>query len=237
MTVVTNCVIVAVDDSPASRAAHCWAAAYARATATDLCAVHVLDWPIGLVGHPSEPRTRLSVPARQVTASYRHRLYRVLDAVDTETTTAPTTDAAHAAAESTLHFAQGPVGEVLVRLSAHATLLVIGTREPNHGGQRFVTGSASHYCVSHAAWPRGDGPRAVGVRHGWRDRCPAAARPLADGVLRGPLGRSPIRWRPAAPVRCWLPLPCLYPRPVRRGTLDARQPSSVYSAKRKLISA
>ncbi len=79
MTEAKNCVIVAVDDSPASRAAHRWAASYARATATDLCAVHVLDWPIGLVGHPGEPRTRLYVPARQVAPSYRHRLFFFID--------------------------------------------------------------------------------------------------------------------------------------------------------------
>ncbi len=154
MTVVKNCVIVAVDDSPASRAAHRWAASYARATATDLVAVHVLDWPIGLVGPAGEPRTRLHVPASQVDPTYRDRLQRVLDDADNRVDTDTEMDAAsHPQAGSTLHFAQGPVGEVLVRLSTHATLLVIGTREPHRGGQRFVTGSASHYCVSHATCP------------------------------------------------------------------------------------
>ena len=162
MTVVKNCVVVAVDDSTAARAAHRWAASYARATAADLCAVHVLDWPIGLVGHPGEPRTRLYVPERQVDPSYRDRLLRVLDESDTaiEPSTEPSTDTPAGTeailsvpAGSTLHFAQGPVGEVLVRLSAHAALLVIGTREPLQGGRRFVTGSASHYCVSHATCP------------------------------------------------------------------------------------
>ena len=151
MTVLPNCVIVAVDDSPAARAAHRWATTYARATATDLCAVHVLDWPIGLAGPAGEPRTRLDVPARQVAESYRHRLQWVLGGApgDSGSAAGPTSGRAG----STLHFAQGPVGEVLVRLSAHATLLVIGTREPLRGGQRFVTGSASHYCVSHAPCP------------------------------------------------------------------------------------
>ncbi len=158
MTVVKNCVVVAVDDSNASRAAHRWAASYARATATDLCPVHVLDWPIGLVGHPGEARTRLYVPARQVEPSYRLRLHRVLDDSDstfdeaTKTQTDSETDIDSRAASS-LHFAQGPVGEVLVRLSTHAALLVIGTREPHRDGHRLVTGSASHYCVSHATCP------------------------------------------------------------------------------------
>ncbi|OFE18753.1 hypothetical protein BA895_00715 [Humibacillus sp. DSM 29435] len=158
MTVVKNCVIVAVDDSSASRAAHRWAASYARATATDLCAVHVLDWPIGLVGHPGEPRTRLYVPARHVAPSYRRRLHRVLDDSDStvDEATGPAADSEtdiDSCAASSLHFAQGPVGEVLVRLSTHATLLVIGTREPLRDGHRLVTGSASHYCVSHATCP------------------------------------------------------------------------------------
>lgn len=158
MTVIKNCVVVAVDDSPASRVAHRWAASYARATATDVCAVHVLDWPIGLVGAAGEPHTRLYVPARQVDPTYRDRLQRMLDDTDADTDddtemNAEMDAARHPAAGSTLHFAQGPVGEVLVRLSQHARLLVIGTREPHHGGQRFVTGSASHYCVSHATCP------------------------------------------------------------------------------------
>lgn len=148
MTVTTNCVIVAVDDSPASYEALRWAATYARATATDLCAVHVLDWPIGLIGPAGEPRTRLHVPARQVAATYRDRLQRMLDDIDAETHVG-----IRPGVTSNLHFAQGPVGEVLVRLSTRATLLVIGTREPHRGGQRFVTGSASHHCVSHASCP------------------------------------------------------------------------------------
>jgi hypothetical protein len=45
---ITNCIIVGLDDSAASRAAHRWAAEYAYAVGKDLCAVHVLDWPIGL---------------------------------------------------------------------------------------------------------------------------------------------------------------------------------------------
>ena len=172
MTEVKNCVIVAVDDSSASRAAYRWAASYARATATDVCAVHVLDWPIGLVGHPGEHRTRLCVPAQQVAPSYRRRLHRVLDdsvvdpagdpalehampavaepAIDAPADAKTDIDAQTASA---LHFAQGPVGEVLVRLSAHATLLVIGTREPLRDAHRPITGSATHYCVSHATCP------------------------------------------------------------------------------------
>jgi len=53
---------------------------------------------------------------------------------------------------SILRFAQGDVGEVLVRLSTDADLLVIGTREPMRGGP-YLAGSVSHYCISHARCP------------------------------------------------------------------------------------
>ena len=44
---ITDCIVVGLDDSAASRAAHRWAAAYANATGKDLRAVHVLEWPVG----------------------------------------------------------------------------------------------------------------------------------------------------------------------------------------------
>ncbi|MEP7333687.1 MAG: universal stress protein, partial [Terracoccus sp.] len=71
-------------------------------------------------------------------------------AIDTQADAETDIDALTAA---TLHFAQGPVGEVLVRLSAHASLLVVGTREPLRDGHRLVTGSATHYCVRRAPCP------------------------------------------------------------------------------------
>ena len=53
---------------------------------------------------------------------------------------------------STLQFAQGDVGDVLVRLSTNADLLVVGTREPVRG-RLYLAGSVSHYCISHASCP------------------------------------------------------------------------------------
>src|SRR5688572_21615217 len=66
LIMITNCIIVGLDDSAASRAAHRWAAAYAHATGKDLCAVHVLDWPIGLNASAVRPGTRLYVPKQEV---------------------------------------------------------------------------------------------------------------------------------------------------------------------------
>ena len=62
-------IVIGLDDSTASRAAHRWAAAYAHATGTDLCAVHVLDWPIGLSALALKSGTRLCVPKQDVAES------------------------------------------------------------------------------------------------------------------------------------------------------------------------
>jgi nucleotide-binding universal stress UspA family protein len=135
----TNCIIVGLDDSAASRAAHQWAAAYAHSTGKDLCAVHVLDWPIGLNASAVKSGTRLRVPKQDVAEPYWRGMHRVFD----EIASPP---------GSMLQFAQGDVGDILVRLSTHADLLVIGTREPVRG-RPYLAGSVGHYCVSHASCP------------------------------------------------------------------------------------
>jgi hypothetical protein len=118
---ITNCIIVGLDDSAASRSAHRWAAAYAHATGKDLRAVHVLDWPIGLNASAVKSGTRLHVPKQDVAEPYWRGIHRVFDE-----TSSPQ--------GSRLRFAQGDIGDVLVRLGTHADL-VVGTREPV-GGRR-----------------------------------------------------------------------------------------------------
>lgn len=136
---ITNCVIVGLDDSAASRAAYQWAAAYARATGSDLSAVHVLDWPVGLTASAVKSGTRLYVPKQDVAEPYWRGLHRVFGDVSSPQ-------------GSTMQFAQGHVDDVLVRLSTHASLLVVGTREPVRG-RPYLAGSTSHYCISHASCP------------------------------------------------------------------------------------
>jgi nucleotide-binding universal stress UspA family protein len=136
---ITNCIIVGLDDSAASRAAHQWAAEYAYAVGKDLCAVHVLDWPIGLNVSAMTSGTRLRVPRQDIGEPYWRGMRRVFDEASSPN-------------GSILRFAQGDVGEVLVRLSTDADLLVIGTREPVRGGP-YLAGSVSHYCISHARCP------------------------------------------------------------------------------------
>jgi len=97
-----------------------------------------LDWPIGLNASAVNPATRLCVPKQDIAEPYWRGVHRVFDE-----TSSP---------RSVLQFAQGDVGDVLVRLSGHADLLVVGAREPVRGG-RYIAGSVSHYCISHAGCP------------------------------------------------------------------------------------
>ena len=132
-------IVVGLDDSAASRAAHRWAAAYAHATGTSLRAVHVLEWPIGLNPSALKAGTRLHVPQHDIADAYWRGLHRVFDDIPSPP-------------GSALQFAQGAIADVLVCLSADAELLVVGTREPL-GRALYPTGSISHYCISHASCP------------------------------------------------------------------------------------
>lgn len=134
-----NQIIVGLDDSPASHAAHDWAARYARSTRATLRAIHVLAWPVGLNGSVVKSGTRLRVPEQDVAVPYRRGMHRVFDDVDPPD-------------GSVLQFAQGAVADVLVRLSEAASLLVIGTRQPTRG-QRYLAGSISQYCIRFATCP------------------------------------------------------------------------------------
>ena len=136
---IKNSVLVGLDDSAASRAAHRWAAAYAHATGKDLRAVHVLDWPIGLNASAVKSGTRLCVPKQEIAEPYWRGMHHVFDCSSSPQ-------------RSVLQFAQGDVGDVLVRLSTNAELLVVGTRQPVRG-RPYLTGSVGHYCISHASCP------------------------------------------------------------------------------------
>lgn len=136
-----NEIVLGLDDSPAARAALQWAAGQACLTGARLRAVHVLDWPIGL--DPSatvEPGTHLQLRAEDVVISWRRGITRVFR------------DEVHPRPGWILQFAQGDVGDVLVRLSETARMLVVGTRE-RAVSRRYLAGSISHHCISQAACP------------------------------------------------------------------------------------
>jgi nucleotide-binding universal stress UspA family protein len=135
-----NEIVVGLDDSPSSKAALDWAAEQARGVGTVLRAVHVLDWPYGLssAGFPA-PADFKELTHEEIEDSYRQAITAVFDAVS------PSPD-------WTLQFASGDAGQILVRQSDGARLLVLGTRE-YVGLGRLLTGSVSHYCLSHASCP------------------------------------------------------------------------------------
>ena len=135
-----NEIVVGLDDSRSSKAALDWAAEQARSVGAVLRAVHVLDWPYGLspAGFPA-PANFMDVSAEELQDSYRRWITAVFDAISPRP-------------EWILQFASGSAGEVLIRQSLDARLLVVGTRE-HVGMGRLLTGSVSHYILSHAGCP------------------------------------------------------------------------------------
>lgn len=130
-----NEIVLGLDDSPAARAALQWAAGQATLTGAPLRAVHVLDWPIGLSPSATvQPGTHLHLRAQDVDLAWRRGMTRVFHEV-------------HPRPGWTLQFAQGAVGEVLVRLAEKARMLVVGTRERS-AANRHQAGSISHYCIT-----------------------------------------------------------------------------------------
>lgn len=132
-------VLVGIDNSEPSRAALAWAAHYARASGAQLVALYVRDVRQGQL---------LSGQAWSAGAAY-------LDATDLpDPTKALELMFAGIDAEPDwrLETADGPAGLVLVRASEAADVLVVGTHE-HTGLDRLVTGSVSHYCLTHATKP------------------------------------------------------------------------------------
>src|SRR4051794_14177236 len=110
-------IIVGLAESPASRTAYRWAAEHAQTCGIALRAVHVLEWPIGLTPAAVKSGIRLRVPEHEISEPYLRGMRHVFDEIVYPR-------------DSVLQFAQGDVGEVLVRLSTSASLLVVGTYEP-----------------------------------------------------------------------------------------------------------
>ena len=135
-------IVVGLDDSDPSRAALKWAADQARLSGSTLRAVYVSDWPTGVRARwEAAPRRRSRIGSRWRTRTRREGtdhgdLYREIAPED----------------DWSLEFARGKSGKVLVDLSRHSRLLVIGTGE-HVGLGRIMLGSTSHYCLGHASCP------------------------------------------------------------------------------------
>lgn len=162
-----NEIVVGLDDSPSGKAALDWAAEQATSVGAALRAVHVLDWPYGLssIGFP-RPVDMMDVSREELDDSYRQAITEVFEAVSPHL-------------DWTLHFASGDTGQVLVQQSKDARLLVVGTRE-HVGWGRLLSGSVSHYCLSHAACP------VVAVP------APVSGRRAEDSDIVGPKAAVPI---------------------------------------------
>jgi nucleotide-binding universal stress UspA family protein len=130
-------IIVGLDLSPSARAALDWGAEQARATGQTLRAVHVINasstysMALGGVAVPIEPS--------EMDSARREALEAVFDAVQPEL-------------GWRLKFFSGEAGPILVAESVGAALLVVGTKE-HVGIGRLISGSVSHYCLSHANCP------------------------------------------------------------------------------------
>jgi nucleotide-binding universal stress UspA family protein len=133
-------IVVGLDDSPSSKAGLHWAAEQAKSTGAVLRAVHALGRPYGFAA----PDIPLTVEPTELTPeeapdTRRDAITRMFEAVSPHR-------------DWVLEFVSGYAGEILVRLSQDAQLLVVGTRE-HVGLGRLLAGSVSHYCLSHAACP------------------------------------------------------------------------------------
>jgi nucleotide-binding universal stress UspA family protein len=130
-------IIVGLDQSLSARAALDWAAQQARATGQTLRAVHVISasstysMALGGVAVPVEPS--------EMDAPHREAAEAVFDSVQPEL-------------GWQLKFFSGEAGPILVAESVGAALLVVGTKE-HVGIGRLISGSVSHYCLSHANCP------------------------------------------------------------------------------------
>ena len=134
-------IVVGVDTSPSGRGALIWAARYARVTGQRLRALHVFSYraaggvvwtPGGLPGMPASGSDELK-------DEIESQIKSALDAMSPEP-------------GWRLEFWGGSIGPTLVAQAREVDLLVIGTRE-HTGVDRVLSGSVSHYCLSHAKSP------------------------------------------------------------------------------------
>jgi nucleotide-binding universal stress UspA family protein len=133
-------IVIGLNDSPSSKAGLQWAAEQAKSTGAVLRAVHALGRPYGFAA----PDIPLTVEPTELTPE---------ETPDTRRTAITSMfEAVSPHRDWVLEFVSGYAGEVLVRRSKDAQLLVVGTRE-HVGLGRLLAGSVSHYCLSHAACP------------------------------------------------------------------------------------
>jgi nucleotide-binding universal stress UspA family protein len=134
-----NEIVVGVDVSWSARSAVMWAAEQARATARTLRAINAVDISPAFNMELGMGTVAKPIDASAIDTAYREAVTAVFDSV-------------HPESGWRLQFFSGEPGPVLVAESSSAALLVVGTKE-HAGVTRLISGSVSHYCLSHAPCP------------------------------------------------------------------------------------
>jgi nucleotide-binding universal stress UspA family protein len=132
----TNKIIVGIDSSRSARAALRWAAEQVRATGQGLWAIHAVDVSRDFNLTPGIGAAAVTIDVSAIEAADRNAISAVFESIQPE-------------AGWGLDFFAGEAGPVLVAESSEAPLLVVGTRQ-HRGIGRLVSGSVSHFCLSHA---------------------------------------------------------------------------------------
>ena len=157
-------IVVGIDESPASTTALRWAAEHSRVTGLPLRLVHT--WQMSATASAAVA-SGASAYVEAAAADARARATRwVLDTLGGDA----------AEVHWTLHVHEGGAGPLLVSLGHGARLIVVGTHE-HTGLRRAVSGSVSHYVLSHADVPVVAVPAPV-------EQKPASDR---DAMVLGPL--------------------------------------------------
>ena len=132
-------IVVGVERSRTAVAALRWAAEQARVSGSRLRGVHA----VALARSTSSPGVAgapvVEKPLDELDRTYVEQVASVWDSVRPES-------------DWELQFIRDAPGPTLVAQSSHASLLVVGTRD-HVGINRIVSGSVSHYCLSHASCP------------------------------------------------------------------------------------
>lgn len=161
----SDAIVVGIDESPASAAALRWAAQHSRVTGVPLRLVHA--WQLTATASEAVAAGAAAY-LEAAAADARARATRwVLD----------TLGGVAAQVRWTLEVHQGGAGPLIVALSCGTRLVVVGTHE-HTGLRRAISGSVSHYVLSHAEVPVVAVPAPVEHAPGGADR---------DAMVMGPL--------------------------------------------------
>lgn len=132
-----NKIVVGFDGSTMSTAALQWAAEHSRLSGAPLLAVHTWE-------QPSAEEYAGGVELRHLTGRDARE--------DANSWVAAALGERTEGLSIQVDVIEGSAGPVLVKRAQDAALLVVGTRE-HTGLRRLVSGSVSHYCLSHASCP------------------------------------------------------------------------------------